>query len=366
MRGTIRLARVGVLVFGVLLVAACAAPVPAPGSLAAPAAPAAATSGRTAYPAADDPEVTVRVSWCAPTGAQFPVWLAKEAGIFARHRLDVDLRYIQGSDINMVALMRGEVDFLECSGGAVIPGLMASDENVLIGNFYTGNFFRLMAVPELESIADLRGRRLAIGRPGDYDNRLAEAMLERFGLVPNRDVTLVPLGGQTDRYNALRGGLAEATTVNPPVNLSLKNEGFREIYNLRELGIAGISVSLTANRNTVETRPRLVERFVAAMIETSAYARTAREHTIQVMGDYLKLDDRQALEGAYDTYAPAVSIPPLVPIDVVQAVMDEVLKANPSAQVRDATRIVDNRAVEAVIASGYPTAIQAQYPAGGH
>jgi NitT/TauT family transport system substrate-binding protein len=313
------------------------------------------------YPRADDQPVQIKAAWCAVTGAQFPLWLAKESGVFARHRIEADLTIIQGSTPAIAALQRGDVDFLECSGGAIAPGLMAGAEALFVGNFYTGNFFRLMAVPDVQSVADLRGRKVAIDRPGDYSNRLNEVLLERHGLVPNQDVTLVPIGTQTDRYNALKSGVVDATTVNPPLNLTAQSEGFHEIYNLEELGIAGISVSLYATPETVKNRARLVERFLAAMTETAVYAKTHRPRTIMVMGDYMKLTDREALAGAYDTYARKISTRLTVPADALQAVMDENLKANPEAPIREAARIVDNRAAEAVEASGFVEVILAEY-----
>jgi NitT/TauT family transport system substrate-binding protein len=378
------------LTLGTLLVAACAGSSPQPpnagGSTAAagtgsasgaPAAsagaPGAAAGSPTAapptvpvpegriYPRADDAPVQIKAAWCAVTGAQFPLWLAKESGVLARHRIEADLTMIQGSTPAIAALQRGDIDFLECSGGAIAPGLMAGAEALFVGNFYTGNFFRLMAAPDVESVADLRGRKVAIDRPGDYSNRLNEVLLERNGLVPNLDVTLVPIGSQTDRYNALKGGLVDATTVNPPLNLTARNEGFREIYNLEDLGIAGISVSLYATPETVKNRARLVERFLAAMTETAVYAKTHRPRTMQVMGSYLKLNDRDALAGAYDAYASKLSTDLTVPTDALQAVMDENLKVNPSAPIHDAAQIVDNRAAEAVAASGFVEALYAEY-----
>jgi NitT/TauT family transport system substrate-binding protein len=313
------------------------------------------------YPAAGDPQVKVRAAWCAVTGAQFPLWLAKEASIFARHHLDAEISMISGSTPAIAALQRGDIDFLECSGGAIAPGLMAGAEALFVGNFYTGNFFRLMAVPEVQSVADLRGRKVGIDRPGDYSNRLNEVLLERNGLVPNQDVTLVPIGSQTDRYNALKTGVVDATTVNPPLNLTAQKEGYHEIYNLEDLGIAGISVSLYAMPDTVQIKSRLVERFLAAMTETSVYALTHRPRTMQVMGSYLKTDDREALQGAYDAYATKIATNLTVPLEPLQAVMDENLKVNPTAPVRDAAQIVDNRAAQAVAASGFLDEIAAEY-----
>src|SRR3954451_369956 len=230
----------------VTLVACSAPPAPAPAGGAAPApaaasAPAAAAapadtpaSGRAAYPAASDPPEKVRAAWCAVAGAMFPLWVAKEAGIFARHRLDVELVFMQGGTPCIAGLMNGELDFLESAGAGLIPGLMTGSDGVLIANLYMGNPYRLIVVPEIQRVADLRGRQLAISRPGEFDNRLTEAMLERHGLVPNQDVTMLPIGGQTDRYTALTGGLVDGTIVNPPVNLTAQNEGLREIYNLAD------------------------------------------------------------------------------------------------------------------------------------
>ncbi len=334
----------------------------APGA-SGPAPTAAAGTGRAAYPAESDIELKVRASWCAVAGAMFPLWLGKEAGIFTRHRLDVDLQYVFGTEGNIAALLQGEIDFVECAGAATIPGMMAAAEAVLIASFLQGNPYRLVAVPEVQRVADLRGRRMATGRPGGYDTRLIEVMLERHGLGANQDMTLVPIGSQTDRYNALKMGVVDAITVNPPVNLALQNDGYREVFDLADLNFAGVYISVTTTRKLVETRPRVAERFLAAMMEATAYARANREHTIQVMSDYLKLTDRHALEGAYEAYAgPQLAIPPLVPLDGVQAVVDETLRVNPSAQVKDAALLVDNRPLQRIEATGYVSALVADYP----
>ncbi|HEY7065266.1 MAG TPA: ABC transporter substrate-binding protein [Chloroflexota bacterium] len=345
--------------------AAGAAPSGAAAPGAAPASAAGAPKGRDAYPAPDDAETKIKAAWCAVAGAMFPLWVAKDAGIFERHRLDAELVFMQGGTPCVAAMTNGEVDFLESAGG-LIAGLMASNDGLVIANLYLGNPYRLIVVPDITRVEDLRGRRLAISRPGEWDYRLNEVMLERHGLRPNEDVTLVPVGGQTDRYNALKAGVVDGTTVNPPVNLAAKNEGFREIFNLNELNFSGVYISLYTGRKTMEQRPRLVERFLAAMVEASAYARANKEFTIDLMSKYLQLNDREALEGAYQAYAAEMlAIPPRVPLDAVQSVIDETLTQNPNVPVRDAAQIVDARPLQAVEASGFVDAVLAAYPAAG-
>ena len=322
-----------------------------------------APTGRAAYPAATDEEIKVRASWCAVAGAMFPLWIGKEAGIFQRHRLDVELIYAFGAEANVAALLQRDLDFVECAGASVIPGMMAASEIFLIANFLQGNPYRLVTVPDIQRVTDLRGRKLASGRRGGFDTHLIEVTLERHGLAPNQDVMLVPIGNQTDRYNALKMGMVDGLSVNPPVNLALQGEGYREIYDLADLGIAGVYISLITSRHVLQVRPHVAERFLAAMMEATAYARVNREHTIQVMSDYLKLTDQVALSGAYDAFAgDALAIPPYVPLDGVQAVIDETLKEAPIAQVKDAALMTDNRPLQAVEASGFVSAMLADYP----
>jgi hypothetical protein len=79
---------------------------------------------------------------------------------------------------------------------------------------------------------------------------------------------------------------------------------------------------------------------------------------MQIMSDYLKLTDRAALEGAYDALAGRMlAIPPYTPVEAVQAVIDESLRVNPNAPIRDAVQLVDNRPLQAVEASGFLRAV---------
>jgi ABC-type nitrate/sulfonate/bicarbonate transport system substrate-binding protein len=275
----------------------------------------------------------------------------------------VELIYAFAAEPNIAGLIQHDLDFVECAGASLIPGMMAANEIVFIANFLQGNPYRIVTVPDIHRMADLRGRKLASGRRGGFDTHLIEVALERNGLRPNDDVTLVPIGNQTDRYNALKMGIVDGISVNPPVNLALQGEGYREIYDIGELGIAGVYISLVTSRQLLQERPRVAERFLAAIVEATAYARANREFTIQVMGDYLKLNDPVALAGAYDAFAgDALAIPPYVPLDGVQAVIEETLKEAPVAQVKEAALMTDNRPLQAVEASGFISAMLADYP----
>jgi len=55
----------------------------------------------------------LRVSHCYIGGAILPLWVAKEAGLYQREGLDVELISIQGNPAT-AALIAGEIDLLYC------------------------------------------------------------------------------------------------------------------------------------------------------------------------------------------------------------------------------------------------------------
>ena len=71
---------------------------------------------------------------------------------------------------------------------------------------------------------------------------------------------------------------------------------------------------------------------------------------------------RLDVEPVYAFAGDALAIPPHVPLDGVQSVIDETLRVNPAAAIRDAALVIDIRLVQAVEATGFVLALLAEYP----
>src|SRR5262245_267601 len=85
---------------------------PAPAGASAPAAPAA---GNAAAPAAAPAAtaapalVPMRFGLNTPTAELTPVWLARDAGLFAKYGIDVELVVIPGADLIVASLLSGDL-----------------------------------------------------------------------------------------------------------------------------------------------------------------------------------------------------------------------------------------------------------------
>src|SRR5690348_3113677 len=113
-----RLTALAMLPILVALLVACAgasstptAPASAPPPAAASAAAAAGGAAAASDPATSGPALHTSAAYQAIGAASAPIWVTDEAGLFAKHGLDVDLQYLQGN-ASYAALIAGQIDFL--------------------------------------------------------------------------------------------------------------------------------------------------------------------------------------------------------------------------------------------------------------
>ena len=69
--------------------------------------------------------------------------------------------------------------------------------------------FSIHAKPEVKSIEELRGKRIAVSRFGSSADVSARYALRKYNLDPQKDVILLQLGAMTTIFGALRSGAVE-------------------------------------------------------------------------------------------------------------------------------------------------------------
>src|SRR5262249_3327218 len=127
------------------------------------------------------------------SAVMMPPWLAREAGIFNKHGLEVEVIATPTSVEGMNALIAGEVQFLQISGGTTASAAL-DDANVMIMDTTLDTLIQnLMARPEIERIKQLQNKTLGITRFGTSIDVNARIALRHFGLLPEKDVAIVQI-----------------------------------------------------------------------------------------------------------------------------------------------------------------------------
>jgi len=134
----------------------------------------------------------VTINFASRTGTTWPLYIAKEAGYFEKH----------GLDVNMVFAVHPAAIAMVISGEAVMTNypleqaMLAASKDAslaIVGSPFRKSLFALMAGKSVASVPALKGKRLGVSQLGDAPYNYAVALLSKFGLTP-RDVQWVPIG----------------------------------------------------------------------------------------------------------------------------------------------------------------------------
>jgi len=303
--------------------------------------------------AAESP-VTVRAAACAITGGFIHLYSALDYGLFDKYRVKVEFVSIRGSGVALAALAADEIQFLYCAADATIPGMAAGSDAKLIGAPLVGLPWVMLARKDITRPENLKGKSIAVTRPGDLTFRLARAFLKKFNLTED-EVKIRPVGGtgQVEPFNAMRAGLAEACLVTPPLDARGKREGFNLVYRLNDLGLPAVYSSLHTNTKSLRDRSTVVQKWVAALAEAIAFVEKNPDKGKTAISKQLRLTDSEALQSAYDAYARLLVNRRLtVPENTVAGII-EVAREQGTNVRKNAQEIVDNSYAENLEKSGF-------------
>jgi NitT/TauT family transport system substrate-binding protein len=288
-------------------------------------------------PAADK----LRVSHCYIGGAVMPLWVAREAGLFAREGLDVELISIQGQPA-VAALIAGEIELLYCIPHAVLSAVAGGADLEFIASIYNRMQYRIVAAPGIDRPEQLRGKVVGVARIHDVSHFYMRLGLQRAGMNPEQDIRVVAVGGQNERVLALKSGRVAATIVNPANALVLEKSGFKTVLDLETLGFPVVGNTLAVRRSTArERRPQLV-RFLHALMAGVKKIQAEPEFAKNVLAKYLRLKDRDVLDENYRFNSGALlESVPAVPLEGVRYAIDSLVPTVPAARNLKAEALID-------------------------
>jgi NitT/TauT family transport system substrate-binding protein len=298
--------------------------------------------------------LAARVGTCAITGGFIHLYSALYNGIFEKYGIKLEHISLRGGVVSLAALTTDEIQFVYCSADPMIPRIAAGAEAKLVGSPLVGLPWVLMARPEIKKVPDLKGKSIAVSRPGGLTDQLAKAVLKKFNLT-TQDVKLLHIGGtgQLEPYNALLQGLTQAVMLTPPLDVRARRDGLHLIYNLNELDVPSIYSSVFTSLKSLKERPVLVQRFVAAVAESIHFLEKNPDKGRAALAKVLSLNDQEILQSAYQAYAKSlVNRRLVIPANAVaQAV--ELARADGTQIKKKPQDIFDNSFAEHLEKSGF-------------
>jgi ABC-type nitrate/sulfonate/bicarbonate transport system substrate-binding protein len=207
-----------------------------------------------------------------PGGFNWPVWIAKDKGFFADQGLEVNITTTPGSIFQMQNLLAGKFDiafsnydnvvaYMEGQGEAPLPG--TPDFFVFMGVQYGA--VRLVANPEVKTIADLKGKSLAVDAATTGYAFVFRKMLQQAGLNEG-DYTFDKIGSTSQRAEALMQNKTAATILTTPLEIVPESRGYKRLANATEAIGPYTAVSGVARRSWASQHRAELVGFIKAYV----------------------------------------------------------------------------------------------------
>jgi NitT/TauT family transport system substrate-binding protein len=239
--------------------------------------------------------------------------------------------YIGGPQVSQ-ALISGDIRMAIVAAASPIRAAAHGSDLRFVGGVTDKEVASFVTAANIKTPADLKGTRLAIDRLGDYSDFRARKVLEIFGLQAQKDVTLLQIGAQTARFAALRSGQVQSTFVVPPLTLVARKAGLRELADLGELGFPSSSGAFVVMQSTIERQPREILGVLRAVAKAIRIYKTDKEQGIGAIAQFMRLNDREALEETWRMNANVLKDDPSPPVAGIRVVRDFLAQTDPEVK----------------------------------
>ena len=250
----------------------------------------------------------------------FALVIAQKEGYFREEGLNVELLSIRG-EIAIRTTLAGDVDFFTNAGSALAAGVRGIPVR-LVSVFQDKPSWDLIAQPEVKSIAQLRGKNIAIMSPEGSLAVVAREMLRKNGLDPTRDVNLITMGGDEVRFPALQTKAIQATLFNTAMSIKAQKEGFSKLGNASEYANL-IEGGLATSQDKIKQQPEKIHRFVRGALKGLKFYVSKREAAVKYMMDTLRMKDQELVSSIYDILTPLALREGFSDDKVLQSMIDE-------------------------------------------
>ena len=194
-------------------------------------------AGLSSPSAAQDKKLErIRIGGGSAGAPQMTMWFAKEAGFYEKHGLAIEAISIPGSSMAIQAMLSGEVPIIQLGGTASMQANLAGADTVIVATILKKFLFSIFSRPEITRISELKGKLFGATRFGTLSDFASRFALERNGLNPERDITMVQTGGQPETVLALLTGKVQAAALSVPATMRAKKGEYARATGYGETG----------------------------------------------------------------------------------------------------------------------------------
>ena len=235
---------------------------------------------------------TVCLAIMAPTLNLCNYLFGIEQGFFREEGIEVKVIVRPGLR-NTEAVVQGEADFGAANECVIQTALRGPTDLRILLQVLNDPLHDLIVQHGIRSIQDLKGKQVAVPAAGSTPEIQTRQFLQKSGLVPDRDVFVVPQAHtdtMVDRIRKFEEGIYAGLIASPPTPFHLHAKGYNSITELSSHFPGTASHGLVTTAPTIATRRPLVEAVVRGYVRGVTALKEDREAALRFISSYFHLE----------------------------------------------------------------------------
>jgi NitT/TauT family transport system substrate-binding protein len=205
--------------------------------------------------------------------------VALRKGYWRQEGLDVKFTVVSPGSAHVAAFAGGSFQFSVSLNTDVMARAAAAGAHIyaIMGSM-NQNQYVIFARRGIKTLADLKGKKIAIDTPGGSHDIFAREALSTVGLGV-RDVVLVPVAGTIEvRVNAMLANATDAAIASISQWPMLRSQGINLVFRMRSLYPDWQTAVNGAHGDILEKNPGAVKGFIKGMIRAYQFMKDARNN----------------------------------------------------------------------------------------
>jgi len=226
--------------------------------------------------------------------ASVDLYIAQERGFFHQEGLLADVVQVRGN-IGVTALLSGDAHAVN-NVGTLIRAIERSDLPAkVITQSLKKNLFWLVTKPEVKSLSDLKGKIFGTTF-GGAQHLAAARLLQKAGINPDKDITVVIGGDVPAQLQSLMSGAIQLAALSPPTVILARDKFKLKIHGSTLDDLPNLQNGLAFSEKVLREKRELVKRILRARSRAHRYFWENERGTAEVLANYLKVELPIALE----------------------------------------------------------------------
>ena len=227
--------------------------------------------------------------------ASVDLYIAQERGFFRQEGIVADVVQVRGN-IGVTALLSGDAHAVN-NVGTVIRAMERSDLPVkVVSQSLKKNLFWLVTKPEVKSLSELKGKIFGTTTLGGSQHLAALRLLQKAGLDPDKDITVVIGGDVPAQMQSLVSGVIQLAALSPPTVILARDKFKMKIHGSTLEDVPNLQNGLAFSEKMLREKRDLVKRILRARSRAHRYFWENERGTAAVLASYLKVELPVALE----------------------------------------------------------------------